>query len=84
MQMAKVSTFDQNVVIHSSQGDGKIKVDSGMQYDTEKFFRYIFSYLSELEKALANNELSLQEILRLGRQVIFDENQGEMLSDDSI
>lgn len=44
--------------------------DQGMQTDTEMFFKYIFDFLAELERRINSGEISIDDILAMGRMAL--------------
>lgn len=47
--------------------DKPLAHDQGMQTDTEMFFKYIFDFLGELERRINSGEISVDDILAMGR-----------------
>ena len=64
------SNITENIIINRSQSDWRKRKDSEVQTDTEFFFQYIFDFLGELERRINSGELSLEEILKLGKEAM--------------
>ena len=48
--------------------------DASIQTDTEEFFQYVFSFLGELERRINSGEVSIEDILAMGRTVLYGDN----------
>ena len=60
-----------------------IKVDKEIQTEAEKFFSYILDFLSHLETRIANGDLSIEDVLDQGRQVLYDRRKSSRWSFDT-
>ena len=71
----KINYLDEENIKISKQG---VKmVSRKIQTDTEQFFAYIFAYLNELEKRISSGEISVDEILKRGREVSAENDDQE-------
>ena len=62
-----VSTFGKNIVVNRAQQDQKETNEMMVQTDTEIFFKYIFDFMGELERRISSGEITLEDILAMGR-----------------
>ena len=60
-----------------------IKVDKEIQTDAEKFFSYILDFLSHLEARIANGDLSVEDVLEEGRQLLYNRRKSSRWSYDT-
>lgn len=76
----KIKGFNnRDIVVNSSaQQDWKMKnTESSVQTDTEMFFLYMFQFISELENRINSGELSIDDILAMGRLAIGEKHAKE-------
>ena len=52
-------------------------MEKEMQTDTEMFFQYIFDFLGELERRINSGELSIEDILAMGRDALYRDRNEE-------
>ena len=57
-----------------SSGVAAVVTDKEMQTDTEMFFKYIFDFLGELERRINSGELSIEDILKMGRDSLGEQD----------
>ena len=66
-----VAPFGKNIVVnrgHSqAQQDLSDTKEMMVQTDTEIFFKYIFDFMGELEKRISSGEITLEDIMAMGR-----------------
>ena len=69
----KIKGFNnRDIIVNSSQQNWNkpLMHDQGMQTDTEMFFKYIFDFLAELERRINSGEISIDDILAMGRMAL--------------
>lgn len=67
-EVQPIMTAFKDIIINRSNADWKNRKDAAVQTDTEMFFKYIFDFLGELERRINSGELSIEDILAMGRQ----------------